>query len=511
MPRAVAPEGSAIDLELLRLLVQSAPDYAIFTLDPTGVVTSWNTGARRMKGYEADEIIGQHFSRFYPESAISVGHPEHELAVASAEGRYEEEGWRLRKDGTRFWANVVITALRGDDGRLLGFGKVTRDLTERKRAEEELRESEERLRILVQSVADYAIFMLTPDGEVATWNTGAERLKGYRHDEIVGQRFDRFYTAEDQRAGVPRRVLESALRDGRSELEGWRVRKDGSRFWANVVITALYGADGRHRGFAKVTRDLTARKRSEDALREALDRERLAAEQLRELDRMRTDLMAIVAHDVRGPITVLQGFADLLLSEWDTMPDEEKRMLVERTAGRARDLGEFVNDVFDVARIESGELRLTIEPFDVAALADTIVADARTATPSRPIRLEATGPAVALGDEHRTWQVLSNLVANAVKFSPASEPVVVTIEVDATEVVVSVRDRGPGIDDDQQAVVFDRFARLPQSAGTPGSGMGLYIARSLAEAQGGRIWVESAPGEGATFRFCLPSAPDTPR
>ena len=506
MPRAVASVGTAGDLELLRLLVQTAQDYAIFTLDPTGVVTSWNAGARRMKGYEAEEIIGQHFSRFYPESAVSVGHPEHELAIASAEGRYEEEGWRIRKDGTRFWANVVITALRGDDGRLLGFGKVTRDLTERKRAEEELRESEERLRVLVQSVTDYAIFMLTPDGEVATWNTGAERLKGYRYDEIVGHRFDRFYTAEDQRDGVPRRVLESALRDGRSELEGWRVRKDGSRFWANVVITALYGADGRHRGFAKVTRDLTTRKRSEDALREALDRERLAAAQLRELDQMRTDLMAIVAHDVRGPITVLQGFADLLLSEWDTMPDDEKRLLVGRAAARARDLGAFVNDVFDVARIESGELRLAIAPFDVAALAAMVVSDANAAAPDRRVCLDTSGPAFALGDEHRTWQVLSNLVANAVKFSPSSEPVDVRVDAGDVDVVVSVTDRGPGIAGDQQAGVFDRFTRLPESAGTPGSGMGLYIARSLTEAQGGQIAVDSTPGAGATFRFSLPAA-----
>jgi PAS domain S-box-containing protein len=255
------------EAEQLRLLVHGTADYAIFMLDPKGHVVTWNSGAERLKGYKAEEIIGQHFSRFYPQEAIDRGWPEHELKVAGAEGRFEDEGWRLRKDGTRFWANVVITALRDERGELRGFSKVTRDLTERKRAEEALRRSEERFRLLVEGVSDYAIFMLDPEGRVVTWNPGAQRLKGYQPEEIIGQHFSRFYPQEAIDRGWPEHELLVAAREGRFEDEGWRLRKDGTRFWANVVITALRDNAGRHLGFSKITRDMTERKRAEENAR----------------------------------------------------------------------------------------------------------------------------------------------------------------------------------------------------------------------------------------------------
>ncbi|HKP63413.1 MAG TPA: PAS domain S-box protein [Polyangiales bacterium] len=248
--------------ERFRLLVEQVTEYAIFLLDTSGRVSSWNLGAARIKGYSAGEIIGQHFSRFYrPEDVWKCAH---ELEVATREGRVEDEGWRVRKDGSRFWANVVITALRDDSGGLIGFAKVTRDLSERRRTEEALRESEERFRMLVESVTDYAIFRLDPTGHVATWNSGAERIKGYRAGEIIGQHFSRFYPEEDIRAGKCEMELERASLDGRFEDEGWRLRKDGSRFWANVVITALRDPGGELVGFAKVTRDLTERRAAEE-------------------------------------------------------------------------------------------------------------------------------------------------------------------------------------------------------------------------------------------------------
>jgi PAS domain S-box-containing protein len=216
-----------------RLLVNSVTDYAIYMLDADGIVASWNPGAQRFKGYESAEILGQHFSRFYTEEDRATGLPERALKTAATEGRFEHEGWRVRKDGTRFWAHVIIDPIRDPSGELLGYAKVTRDLSDRKIAEEALRRSEERFKLLVQGVTDYAIYMLDPDGRVTNWNVGAERIKGYLADEIVGEHFSRFYTEEDRAAGMPKKVLETAAREGRFEKEGWRVRKDGSHFWAN--------------------------------------------------------------------------------------------------------------------------------------------------------------------------------------------------------------------------------------------------------------------------------------
>ncbi|HYV65712.1 MAG TPA: PAS domain S-box protein, partial [Myxococcales bacterium] len=214
-------------------------EYAIFLLQPDGTVSSWNEGARTIKGYEASEIVGHSFARFYTPEDQAAGKPQRMLARATQDGRVEEEGWRVRKDGSRFWADVVITAVRGPDGSLRGFVKVTRDLTDRKAAEEALRQAEERIRLMVDSVRDYAIFLLDPSGRVANWNRGAERLKGYSAREIIGRSFACFYPEEEAREGKPARELTIAAAEGRFEEEGWRVRKDGSRFWANVVLSAV--------------------------------------------------------------------------------------------------------------------------------------------------------------------------------------------------------------------------------------------------------------------------------
>lgn len=257
--------------ERFRLLVEGVRDYAIFALDPKGIISSWNEGARRLNGYESSEIIGQHFSKFYLPEDLARNHPQYELEVARQIGRYEEEGWRLRKDGIRFWANVVITRIDDANGNHLGFSKVTRDLTERKAAEESLRQSEHRSRLMIQAVRDYAIFMLDPSGCIESWNEGAERLKGYSREEILGHHFSKFYLPEDIQQGHPQEELEIAKREGRYEEEGWRLRKDGSRFWANVVITRVNDFSGDHIGFTKVTRDLTQRKKFENHLKQSRD------------------------------------------------------------------------------------------------------------------------------------------------------------------------------------------------------------------------------------------------
>jgi PAS domain S-box-containing protein len=294
--------------EQFHTLVDSITDYAIFRLDAAGRVTTWNRGAERIKGYKANEIVGKSFALFYTAEDRAAGKPERILETVRREGRVEDEDWRVRKDGSRFWANVVITALRNEQGEVDGFAKVTRDLTEGRAAEEQLRQSEERFHRLIDAVTDYAIFMLDSSGHVATWNPGAKKAKGYDADEIVGRHFSVFYTVEDRESGKPDRVLETVRRDGRFEEEGWRVRKNGSRFWANIVITALRNERGDIVGFAKVTKDLTARRAAEENER-ALARERLARSMAEE-ERLRLlhlfQQVPAVVNFFRGPDLVCE-------------------------------------------------------------------------------------------------------------------------------------------------------------------------------------------------------------
>ena len=300
--RKRAEEALRQNEERFRLLVEGVKDYAIFMLDPDGKVASWNEGAHRIKGYSQQEILGRHFSIFYPEEDTERGKPERALGTAQEKGTYEEEGWRVRKDGSRFWASVLITALWDEAGGLRGFAKVTRDITERKRAEEAIRQlnqnlenrvkertsqleaaiadlessrqdlllSEERFRLLVEGVSDYAIFMLDPEGRIVSWNEGAERIQGYQMWEVIDEHFSIFYAEEDVERGLPEEELRVAAAEGRFEEEGLRVRKDGTRFQAEVVITALRDEVGNLRGFSQVTRDITARKEAEEALRDSL-------------------------------------------------------------------------------------------------------------------------------------------------------------------------------------------------------------------------------------------------
>ncbi len=318
--------------ERLRLLVEAVSDYAVYMLDPAGFVTTWNQGAQRLKGYSPAEILGEHFSRFFPPEAVRAGKPEAELVAAREHGRFEDEGWRVRKDGTRFWASVVITPIRGSQGELLGFAKVTRDLTDRRRTEEELRRSEERLRLLVEAVSDYAVYMLDPGGYVTTWNVGAQRIKGYAPDEIIGKHFSLFFAPDAIREGKPERELERAKADGRFEDEDWRVRKDGTRFWANVIITPIRGPHDELLGFAKVTRDLTDRVRAEQAarslaaekaarqaaeateasLREAAEKAERAARRAEEANRAKDQFLSTVSHELRTPLNAILGWASAI-------------------------------------------------------------------------------------------------------------------------------------------------------------------------------------------------------
>jgi PAS domain S-box-containing protein len=290
-----------------RHLIEAIEDYAIYMLDRTGVVTSWNSGAQRVNGFTADEIVGENFLRFYTEDDQRSGVPARVLEAAARDGRYENEGWRVRKDGTQFWAFVVVDPIRNRSGEIVGFSEITRDLTERKAAEENLWRSEAQFRLLVQGVSDYAICMLDTEGRVTSWNLGAQRIKGYRSDEIIGQHFSRFYTEEDRAAGMPQKALESAMREGRFEKEAERVRKDGRRFWAHVVIDPIRDDAGELIGYAKITRDITERKQAQEKLEKAREFS-LQAQKLEAIGQ----LTGGIAHDFNNLLTAVLGSLELL-------------------------------------------------------------------------------------------------------------------------------------------------------------------------------------------------------
>jgi len=289
-----------------RLLLEGISDYAIYMLEPGGIVASWNEGARRLTGYDAYELIGQNFSQLYGPEDRLAGKPQEALQTAERNGKFEGEGWYLRKNAERFWANIVIDPIRDRSSKLIGFANIVRDLTERREAEEALRRSEEQLRILIQGVTDYAIFMLDREGTIVSWNSGAQKIKGYRPDEIIGKHFSQFYTADDRAAGVPQTALETAARTGKYEKEGWRVRKDGTAFFAHVVIDAIRDDDGKVIGFAKVTRDMTERRQSQKALD-------LAREQLMQSQKLESlgQLTGGIAHDFNNLLMAILGSLEI--------------------------------------------------------------------------------------------------------------------------------------------------------------------------------------------------------
>ena len=475
-----------------QLLVEAVIDYGIFILDPTGHVVSWNSGAEKLKGYTREQILGQHFSVFYPPEVVAAGWPQEELRRARQQGRFEDEGWRVRRDGTRFWANVIITALFDSTGELTGFAKITRDLTERREHENALRQSEARFRLLVESVRDYAIFMLDVDGNVRSWNAGAQALKGYAADEIIGRHFSTFYTPDDHAAGKPAAELVAARQHGRTEQEGWRVRKDGSLFWANVVVTAMRDERGELIGFAKVTRDMTDRRRLEELERSS---------------RMMSQFLAMLAHELRNPLAPMRNAVTLMQLEPTASPAlRNARDILDRQLTHVTRL---VDDLLDIGRLTTGKIRLQREDVSIAELVAGIVEPA-------PPKEEAPPPTVA--EEHpppppprptdrtRLSQIMQNLLVNAAKYTPDGGRVAVKAQSDDGFVTISVTDNGRGIPHGDLQRIFELFAQ--GEVGSPndsGLGVGLTLARSLAEMHGGRLDAESpGPGQGSTFLLRLP-------
>ncbi|MEA3086941.1 MAG: hypothetical protein QOC89_4638 [Paraburkholderia sp.] len=498
-PEPPAPSAAAPVKIDYWALVQSIQDYAIFLLDPSGHIVSWNGGARKLTGYAAQEIIGEHFSRFYTAEAVARAWPDYELQQAALTGRFEDEGWRVRNDGTTFWSNVVITAVRDEAGVLTGFAKITRDLTAQRDYVEALRQSEERFRLLVDSVKDYAIFMLDPDGCVVSWNAGAARIKGYTRDEIVGRHFSTFYTREEAAAGKPARELAIAKQIGRVEDEGWRVRKDGTTFWANVNITAVYDETNRLRGFAKVTRDLTERREREELERSG--------------ERMRK-FLATLAHELRNPLAPVRNAIGVMQLEAGVSPTlARSRDLIDR---QVTHLTRLVDDLLDVGRIMSDKVELRLSRVDVAEVVARAIESARPFTDSREQSVATHMPAEPLiveGDTTRLVQVLQNLLHNASKFSPSGSCIEIFGRVDHHMAVLEVRDHGCGIPVRALDSIFELFAQEKhgQSLGEGGLGIGLTLCKSLIELHGGSIIATSeGEGLGSAFTLSLPFAAALP-
>jgi PAS domain S-box-containing protein len=519
--RHEAEEKHRQGTEIFQLLVSSVRDYAIFMLDPEGNIATWNNGARRLKLYEPKEIIGRHFSVFYEEEDIRNGKPERELVIAREQGSVEDRGWRLRKDGTRFFANVVITAVYDAHGVLRGFAKVTRDISEQRAAEEELRQNAEIFQLLVSSVRDYAIFMLNPEGNIATWNSGAQKIKQYTPDEIIGRHFSIFYGEEDVRDGKPERELAMAREQGSVEDEGWRLRKDGTRFWANVVITAVYDQKGELRGFAKVTRDITDRKHAEETQAALLEQReaRLQAEEERrraetsyraaqEANRAKDEFLMTLSHELRTPMTAILGWSRMLpnIAPDDPMFNEA----VVSIAGGAQLQARLIDDILDVSRIVSGKLRLMPETIEVARVITNAADAVGTTAEAKQISINvalAAGLGVLVADPTRIQQVLWNLLSNALKFTPRGGTVQVTALRTASHVQIAVTDSGEGIDPQFLPHLFEPFrqAESPQTRVHGGLGLGLSIVRYIAEAHGGTVSAASeGRGRGATFTVTLP-------
>jgi PAS domain S-box-containing protein len=490
---AASPSPFSSDEARYSALVAAIEDCAVFMLDIDGVVATWNLGASRIKGYLAHEIVGQHFSRFYPPDALALGRPAFELAQTIEHGRYEDEGWRVRKDGTLFWAHVVLTLLRDADGHPCGFAKLTRDLTARRKEEDKLRQSEERFRLLVESVKDYAIFMLDPQGHVTTWNSGAISIKGYQPSEIIGRHFSTFYPASDVANGKPDRELELASALGRVEDEGWRVRKDGSTFWANVVITAVRGGKGELRGFAKVTRDMSERKRLEE---------------LEKSSRRISEFLATLGHELRNPLAPIRNAVNVLAFEPGLSPAVMGcRDMIDR---QITHLTRLVDDLLDVGRITTGKIALRIAPLDIAEVIARSVEAALPFAFQRGQRIEVRPNPRQLfvdGDMTRLVQVVQNLLNNASKFSGPNTRISIDVSIEGRALLLRVIDEGRGISPNALETVFQLFVQEDHhlNPSETGLGIGLTLSRSIVELHGGTVSaVSPGIGKGSTFTVRLP-------
>ncbi|WLB24367.1 hybrid sensor histidine kinase/response regulator [Bradyrhizobium japonicum] len=498
------------DTRRLQLLIDAIVDYAIYIIDIDGTVRSWNSGARRLKGYAPDEIIGKSFAAFYtPEDRVK-GLPQRALSVASQTGRFSSEGWRVRKDGSRFWASVVVDAIRDEGGELIGFAKVTRDITERQKAHEDLLDSERRYRRLIEAVIDYAIFQLDPLGNVTTWNPGAQRIKGYMPDEIIGRHFSAFYTPEDIELGVPERALSVAMEHGRFEAEGWRMRKDGSRFWASVVIDRIADEDGNLVGFAKVTRDVTDRRKAEEELKRV--QEQLAASQKLEAV---GQLSGGIAHDFNNLLMIVLGNIETAERHAARIPTPNlsrslanaKRGAQRAAALTSRLLAFSRRQALDPKPINVNNYITTLQEFLQRTLGERV--EVQTVGSAGLWQIEA--------DPNQLESAIVNLAINARDAMPDGGKLTLeAANISADEdycrlnpevvpgqyVAICVSDTGSGMSPDVLSHAFEPFFTTKDPG--HGTGLGLSQVYGFVKQSGGHAKIYSEAGQGTTIKMYFP-------
>jgi PAS domain S-box-containing protein len=500
------------DARRLQLLVDGVIDYAIYLISPQGRVVSWNSGAQRLKGYEPSEIIGRPYETFFTPEDRARGLPKQVLDAALRHGRFETEGWRVRKDGSRFWALVVIDAIRDETGEIIGFAKVTRDITEREAARQNVAESDGRFRRLVEGVIDYAIFQLDPQGIITTWNSGAQRIKGYAANEIIGQHYSRFYSEEDRKAGAPERALAIAEKEGSFETEGWRVRKDGSKFFALAVIDAIRYDNGELVGFAKVTRDITERTEAQRQLKET--QEQLAAAQKMEAV---GQLSGGIAHDFNNLMMIVIGnletaqrhakhlspaipnidraigsamrgaqraaaLTSRLLAFSRRQPLDPKPLEVNKfLAGAAEFLQRSLGETVDVEVVGSaGVWQIEADPNHLESALVNLAINARDAMPSGgKITIEATN---VFADE--------SYCRTNFELTPGQY------------VLICVSDNGVGMPSDVLSHAFEPFFTTKEVG--QGTGLGLSQVYGFIKQSGGHVKIYSEVGHGTTVKIYLP-------
>ena len=503
------PQPMGSQEERYRLLVDSITDYAIYMLDTAGHVSSWNPGAERFKGYKEHEILGHHFSRFYTAEDRQNGLPARALQIAETQGRFENEGWRVRKDGTRFWAHVIIDPIWSRSRELLGFAKVTRDLTERWQAEQELKKSEQQFQLLVQGVKDYAIYMLDTKGHITNWNSGAELIKGYRSEEVIGSHFSRFYTEEDRAAGLPAVGLEAARRDGRFEKEGIRVRKDGTRFWAHVTIEAIRDRSGELLGFAKVTHDITEKIEAQNALNRARE-ELFQAQKMEAIGQ----LTGGIAHDFNNLLMAVLGSLGILRKR---LPEDPSLMPLLDNAIQGAERGvALIQRMLAYSRKQD----LDLTPVDIPSVVRGMMDFVRRSV-GAAIEIEtdfSPDLPLILTDAVQLETALLNLIVNArdampqggritIRASRNTLPSPSAAEGGSEFVRLSVDDTGEGMDTETMERATTPF--FTTKGVGKGTGLGLSMVQGLAEQSGGRLVIESSRGQGTSISLMLPVADQT--